>query len=311
MRNWGARLRLDNALGSHRALVLENETLRVTLLPDRGGDVAEFLHKPTDTDFCTFTARDLRRPEALAGLGFMDSYYGGWQEIFPSGGVACRYAGADLDQHAEVALLPWDVTVLRDDPDGVAVALDVRCLRTPLSLRRELRLGRREPLLEVRSTALAHGPRPQPVMWGQHLAFGAPAVGPGAEIELPPDCRVVDYPGTLPLEVLRSAPAPGDPSTVCYLTGFREGRYRLRDARRPVGIQVRWDASILPYLWCWREAGAGLEFPWYGQDWIIGLEPFSSYPTDGGLALAAEMGTTLILEPARPLTVEWSAQIVP
>ena len=311
MRNWGARLRTDCTLAGHRALVLEGPQLRVTLLPGRGGDVVEFLHKPTDTDFCTFNHRGLRRPEALSGLSFMDAYYGGWQEVFPSGGVPCHFGGAAFDQHAEVAVLPWDVEVLRDDADEVAVALEVQCLRTPLRLRRELRLTAAGASLAVRSTATSDSTRPQPLMWGQHLAFGPPAVGPGTRVELPQDARVVSHPGALPLERLCITPALGEPSTVAYLTGFREGRYRILPAGAPLALEVCWDASVLPYLWCWREAGGTTGFPWYGREYLVGFEPFSSYPTDGGLALAVANGSALVLQPGASRSVQWSVAVTP
>ena len=91
MRNWGARVRDGARVAGYGALVLENSALRVTLLVDRGADVVEFLHKPTDTDFCTFSKRGLRGPAESAGRPFMDIYYGGWQEVFPSGGGGLRF----------------------------------------------------------------------------------------------------------------------------------------------------------------------------------------------------------------------------
>ncbi len=310
MRNWGARVRDDVTLLGYPALVLENAALRVTVLAGRGGDVVEFLHKPTDTDFCTFDARGLRPAAESAGRRFMDVYYGGWQEVFPSGGEPCRFGGAALDQHAEVSLLPWRLRVLRDDAAEVAVALEVRCLQTPFSLRREMRLEAEGARLRVRSTATNTGRVPHPAMWGQHLAFGAPYAGPGCRIELPEGAAVVPTAGACDLAALRAAPEPGAPSSVSYLTGFRDGRYALRNPGRSVAIEVRWDAAALPYLWCWREAGASGGFPWYGRDYLLGLEPFSSYPTLG-LAAAVDNGSALPFEPGESRCVEWSAAVIP
>ena len=307
MRNWGARLRDDVVFLGYRALILENPALRVTVLSDRGGDIVEFLHKPTDTDFCTFGARDLRTAAETAGRPFMDVYYGGWQEIFPSGGAPCRFSGADLDQHAEVALLPWRVQILRDDADEVAVALETRCLQTPFTVRREMRLAAGEACLRVRSTAANTGAVPHPAMWGQHLAFGAPFAGPGCRIVLPRGARPVA--GGLDLEDLAEAPPRGAPSSVTYLTGFAEGRYVVSNPVLPAAIEVCWDASVLPYLWCWREAGASTGFPWYGRDYFLGLEPFSSFPTQG-LASAVANGSALVLRPGEARSVEWSAAIL-
>ena len=309
MRNWGARLRQDVILLGYPALVLENPDLRVTVLTGRGGDVIEFLHKPTDTDFCTFNARGLRPAAESAGRGFMDVYYGGWQEVFPSGGAPCRFAGTPLDQHAEVALLPWRARVLRDDPEEVGVSLEVRCLQTPFRLRREMRLAAEGAVLRISSTVTNEGMAAHPAMWGQHLAFGPPYAGPGCRMRLPHGAYVV--PGTtgLALEELAVAPPWGEPSSISYLTGFDKGRYRLRNPSRPVAIEVSWDANTFPYLWCWREAGATAGFPWYGRDYLLGLEPFSSYPT-AGLEAAVRNGTALQLDPGGARTTEWAVEVM-
>lgn len=307
MRNWGARLREDARFAGYRALVLENAELRVTLLTERGADVVEFLHKPTDTDFCTFSHRGLRPPAESAGRPFMDVYYGGWQEVFPSGGAPCRYADVDFDQHAEVALLPWRAQVLQDTPERVAVVLEARCLQTPLRLRREVALDAEGAVLEITSTAFNEGQAPFPVMWGQHLAFGAPYGGPDCRITLPPGARVVPTEGVLPLEALGTAPRVGETASVTYLTGFRDGVYSVRNPARPVGLEVRWDAAVLPYLWCWREAGSP-GFPWYGREYFFGLEPFAGYPTDG-LAAAVANGSALELPAGGTRTLRWSARV--
>jgi hypothetical protein len=57
----------------------------------------------------------------------------------------------------------------------------------------------------------------------------------------------------------------------------------------------------MPYLWFWQEFGASRVLPWYGSLYVVGLEPFSSYPT-GGMSEAVANGTALRVEPrgARP-----------
>ena len=52
----------------------------------------------------------------------------------------------------------------------------------------------------------------------------------------------------------------------------------------------------MPYLWYWQEFGATEGYQWYGRPYTTGLEPFSSYPTNG-LAEAVENGTALTFGP--------------
>ena len=48
-RNFGCRL-TKMVLAGYRAVVLENEKLRVTVIADKGADIYEFLYKPRDVD---------------------------------------------------------------------------------------------------------------------------------------------------------------------------------------------------------------------------------------------------------------------
>lgn len=83
-RNYGCRIQEIHISGM-RALVLENKTLRVTVLLDKGADIIEFLHKPTDTDWMGISPMGLRNPQefqvSIPGRNghLIDSYQGGWQ----------------------------------------------------------------------------------------------------------------------------------------------------------------------------------------------------------------------------------------
>lgn len=85
-------------------------------------------------------------------------------------------------------------------------------------------------------------------------------------------------------------------SEIVYLSGFTDGWYQIEDPARRLGFRVEWDAATMPYLWYWQEFGATEGYPWYGRHYNIGLEPFSSYPTNG-LAEAVANGTALTLGP--------------
>jgi hypothetical protein len=120
-------------------------------------------------------------------------------------------------------------------------------------------------------------------MWGHHIAFGRPFLRPGCRLELPIEA---------PFDVV---PEAGAPSAIDYLHGFGdEGSYTVRDDR--VGLRVTWDARTMPYLWVWQEHGATRAYPWWGRLRTLGLEPFSSFPTDG-IAEAVRNGSALRLAP--------------
>jgi len=81
-------------------VVMENERLRVAVLPDKGADIIEFRYKPADLDVLWHAPQTVLPPGtyiptvARSGGSFLDHYSGGWQEIFPSAGSATVYKGA-------------------------------------------------------------------------------------------------------------------------------------------------------------------------------------------------------------------------
>ena len=85
----------EGSLNGWKTLTLENDLLRVTLLPEKGSDILEFLYKPLQLDYLWKRPTGLpQKPptDRLPDKEFMDWYEGGWQEICPSGGFRSTYA---------------------------------------------------------------------------------------------------------------------------------------------------------------------------------------------------------------------------
>lgn len=333
-RNWGARI-TEVVIHGMRAVLLENEVLRVGVNLDRGTEIFQFCHKPTDLDFCPIapwgvTGRDLPRHAPDPRMAFQDSYPGGWQEIFPSAGAPSSHRGAALGQHDEAWQTPFDLAVDRDGEDEVAVTMRAEMRRTPFLVEKRLRLRRGEARLEVAGRVENLSPHPQEAMWAQHLAYGPPFLAPGCEIRLPDGIEAVPHPvatdgagrrftpdrfawplaagvdgGTVDLS---RVPERGTRSDLCYLSGF--GPDAWYEIGRPggEGLRVEWDASTLPYLWYWQEFGAGSDYPWYGRLYTVGLEPCSSYPTDG-LGEAVANGTAMRLGPGEHRELRMNVEV--
>ncbi len=321
-RNWGARI-LEYRYKGLRAVFLENELLRVGIIADKGTDVFEFNYKPKDMDFVWLTAGGVRNPTSYLSTSsdplatFMDYYPGGWQEIFPNGGAPSSYLGAQFGQHGEVSNLPWDYEIVEDRQDAVAVRFSVRTQKTPFYLEKELRLLSGESTLRVEETLTNESEASLHAMWGHHIAFGRPFLEEGCRIRLPEGATVVPHdepihpkgrrvmggrnyawpfvegkPGKeVDLSVL---PERGTLSEMLYLTDLSGGWYEVESREQRLGLRVEWDVDQMPYLWFWQEYGASEFYPWYGRHYNIGLEPFSSFPTNG-LQEAVNNGTALFL----------------
>lgn len=336
-RNWGARVHSVQRQGLD-VLVLENRLLRIQILTGRGADIVEFNHKPDDTDFVSLYDEGIVAPADVPDAGsagavgaFFDVYRGGWQEVIPNGGAASTYAGASFGQHGTVCLAPWDAQIVVDTPERVVVQCEISVGRTPLRLRKTFELDAASRRLTVTERVVNESDVDQRFMWGQHIAFGAPFLRPGCRIVLPQGLRVIPHPEaiapsgrrvdggrehTWPMATgpdgaetdLSLVPESGAASEMLYITGFDTGRYEIHDPEGR-GLRVDWDADVLPYLWFWQELGATAGYPWFGQRYLVGLEPFSSYPTNG-LADAVANDSALTIGPGASLDLEWSASVV-
>ena len=97
-RNFGCRINEYTYRGL-KTVFMENELLRVGILADKGTDIFEFLHKPSDTDFMwrsylgvrQFTNYILTSPPSNGP--WLDYYEGGWQECLPNAGNFCSGNG--------------------------------------------------------------------------------------------------------------------------------------------------------------------------------------------------------------------------
>src|SRR5665647_1532878 len=131
-RNSGCRITDEIRYKGLKALIMENELLRVFILTDKGTDILELLYKPKDIDFMW------KSPKTFRGGGidrkdFLESYLGGWQEIVPNGGSPCIYKGANFGLHDETSMIPWDYDILEDGQSKIMVKFYTKLSKVPLS----------------------------------------------------------------------------------------------------------------------------------------------------------------------------------
>ena len=324
----------------HRLVVLENEVLRIGVLASKGADIIEYRYKPLDLDVLWHA------PQAVlpAGWGvptssrtqgaFLDYFPGGWQEILPNAGPATTYKGANLGQHGEVALLPWDVRVIEDNESHIEVEFVVESQRTPFRLSRRMSLESNEPQLLMRETVMNLGEEALHYAWGHHPSLGPPFLEAGCRLILP-DCDVVqpsystslkrrfavERPGKYPY----LASVTGDDARVdeiqskesrtedvLIFSGYSEGRCSVVNPRLGLSFQLEWDPKVFPYFWCWQVYGGSWGYPYYGRIYTLALEPFNCplLPLDEAVAqdlaamlpaggtVSAELAARVVINPA-------------
>ncbi|WP_127585085.1 DUF4432 family protein [Paenibacillus koleovorans] len=196
-RNYGCRIHDQYTYFGMRTVVLENDQVRVSILPDKGTEVYEFLYKPRDLDYMWLSENGVQPPNAYLPTSpdpistFIDYYPGGWQEVFPNGGPTSTYKGATFGQHGEVAHMPWDHDIVEDTPERIAVRFSVRTKKMPYRLTKTMSLTLGSASLQLEEELVNESEVELEYMWGQHLAFGRPFVEPGCTVRMPEGVRVI------------------------------------------------------------------------------------------------------------------------
>lgn len=329
-RNYGCRI-TESVLRGLRAVTLENELIRVTFLADKGTDVYEFLHKPTDTDFMWRSPLGLRNPAMFVPTiprpegAFLDYYEGGWQECLPTGGNDATYDGMRFGAHGEACLIPWDYTILEDEPERVQVRFRVRTYRTPFFVEKVVTLERQSAVLSFCERIVNEGAVPVDFMWGHHPALGPAFLDDSCTIDLPgatvhtvslgPTSRCqagegYTWPhvpgaagGTVNLSRVPSAQAGSH--DLALLSDLAGGWYAITNVRRQVGFAMVWPVEVLSALWFWQVYGGALGQPWWGRTYNLALEPWTTPHVTINDALAH--GTQRVLAPGEALAVQFKA----
>lgn len=331
-RNHGCRIR-ELIYRGHRCVSMENGVLRLLVVPDKGADILEFLHKPTDTDFLWHSYNGLRpagsslASSPLPDGPFRDTFPGGWFEMLPNGPHPCTHRGARFGYHGEATFLPWSYRIESDTPDRIEVRFQTRLTRMPVLVEKSISLFGGSPEVTIHERLTSEGGQELEVLWGQHPTFGPPFLEPGCQVFVPPsrmNCPLalpntrlaVPQAGTWPL-----AKGPGgewlDLSTVpdsqirshdfVVLDDYSEGSFAIWNPRRKIGFRLRWDARLFPVLGFWQLYRGSEDYPWYGTNYLVAFEPACGLFS---LSEAAKEGTALRLQPGEPLQTTFQAEAI-
>lgn len=330
-RNQGCRIR-DMVWRDHRCLTLENESLRILVAADKGADILEFLHKPTDTE-CLWQAPESLRPgpfhpsSPLEAGHFREYFAGGWYEMLPNGPGPCEHRGARFGHHGEATLLPWSVAVEEDEPECVRVRFFAELIRIPLRVVKTLELRRGAPALAVWERISNDAAQRVEFLWGQHPTFGAPLLEPGSRVMVP-NCEIVvpetaaadarlasgqrtRWPfargtGGEEIDLSKVPSAEARSHDFVRLENLEDGWYAIANPVRSVGFRLRYNHRLFPVLGYWQLFGGGPDYPWYQRHFLAALEPACDLPS---LAEAAQRGTALTLDAGESLETSFEASI--
>lgn len=337
----------DQNLNGMSLLVMENEFVRISILPEKGADIYEFILKATQQDLLwksPFGVRNTARyvPPGTDTFGsFIELYEGGWQDVFPNGGTPCHYKGAHLGLNGEACTLPWSYRIQDSGPEAASVIFETMTYQTPFRLTKTLSLKRNLPYLTISESITNEAFEPMDFMWGQHLAFdGALLRSGGWQLEVPcatfetnttsildphkkpPGMRINRFPldGCFEWPIakgtnrnsINASHFPASDEKCCdilYLKDLRAGWFALINREVNIGFALYWPLEVFPYVWYWQNFHGSFGYPWYGRANVVAIEPFTSYPALG-LAEAVARGTQRVLAPGERITAEFKAMAV-
>jgi len=299
------------------AYTLENDHLRVVIVPQQGAKIASIFDKRNGREWLIQPTVSPVRPVPY-GAPYHEYDMNSWDEMFPTI-LTCEYpgngvfSGKVLPDHGEVWAMPW--TVDASDANGLALSVVGRAL--PYTLARRATLEAPATLrLDYHVTNTS--PEALYYLWAAHPLY---AVDEQTEIVLPPQVKqlynVHDVPPWGAHGTRHDFPNPKTEDDKNWDLR-RIGAATRKDCRKfyvppeiPVGwgalrqldsgawLRVDWDAATLPYLGIWIDEGSYATVP------TIALEPTNGFYD--GLHIAHERGQVVSLAPAQTHT--WTLRV--
>lgn len=314
------------------AVKLENNNVAVTILPDKGADIYQWVHKRTGVDVLWKSPWGLRKPGAGIPSSFQSSvtwiewYPGGWQVLFPSGGGPCVYKGVELSFHGEASSIFWDVADLGHNDHEAWVRLTARLARSPFTLTREMVLEKDSSSFLLRETVRNDGREPMDYVWGHHPAYGAPFLSEDCRIDTnaralladsaydPPACpwqpgESYTWPmtdrGGIRTDLSRVPGTADARGSMGYLGDFDEvAWYGITNTQLGVGAGLAWRTEDFPHAWFWQEMHASPGFPWYKGVYVMAIEPSTTNVGQGLVAAMEKNGSHRTLQAGESRTAE-------
>ena len=285
----------------HEIVEMSSPQLHLKVSLSRGAEILEMRSRKLDLDLLWHGHEDIvrHRPSTettAAPIGtFLDHFSGGWQEVLPAAQYPVEYKGAPIGAHGEVAMLSWDYRIVSDEAESLSVEFYVDLRRFPLRLTRRMTLTngilKMDESVENLSTEFVE------FQWGHHLVLGGPFVNPGMEIVVSQGERIEipNYPSPsyrYQVETKTRWPeaylANGELTDVSVVgeTDGTDGHLILgpmdeatiifRNQDFATDFKMSWDKEVFPYCWIWMVLGGAPQWPLWGRDRLVTLEPFSS-----------------------------------
>ncbi|HVB73708.1 MAG TPA: hypothetical protein VNE38_09155 [Ktedonobacteraceae bacterium] len=280
-----ARLETEWRYRDLRVVRLENELLRLDILPELGAKIYNLIHKSADRNMLWHNPR-IAPHRASIGANFDNHWAGGWDEPFPNG-AECVYAGETLPYLGELWAQQWKWEVLDGGPQCAQVHLWCDGPITTARVEKTITLEKGSRVVRFEHRITNTGTLPFDFNWGIHPAF---AVTPDSRIDLPVCHGVVgEAVGGALGEVQTAFTWPSIPTSrgelrdlrfplsresgamnFSYLEGFEQGWLAVTDRPTATGLGLVFPREVFRCLWLYlcyggyRDLNVAIVEPWIG-----------------------------------------------
>jgi hypothetical protein len=296
------------AYRGQRIIVLENDCLRLEVMPDLGAKLFRFVDRATSADLLWHNPRVEPRAVPI-GASYDDNFSGGWDELFPNDAPG-RVGDEVYPDHGELWCQPWEHRVERRGEE-VELYLSRAGASTPTLVEKWITLGPGHRHVRFRHRITNTGMKRLDFLWKLHPALEFDAGDridiPGSSAELvDPDFGRIREPRRFRWPVAQTPngaqidfsvlPAPSDGRDFLYVRDLSAGWCALRRLSLGIGFGLAFPKNVFTSVWLFMTYGG-----WRGLRTVV-LEPCTAYPKD--LAEAIRAGTCSRLEPGASLECE-------
>lgn len=178
---------------SNGAAIVENQTLRVVVLPELGGRIWSIVYKPRGRELLWHNPH-FPPHRVPFGAEFDDVWCGGWEEMFPTAAPGL-IDGKSYPDHGELWSLPWEVSSEATD-ETATLQLSTTTPLSAFRVEKRLTLRGAAPRLEVAYSLLNQSGREFPFLFALHPAL---EITSRCRLHFPPMSVELDpsFPGTL------------------------------------------------------------------------------------------------------------------
>lgn len=311
----GARLDLNWKFRDLQVVRLENEFIRIDVLPDLGAKVWNLVHKPTGRNLLWHNPH-LPPERQSFGAKFDDAWSGGWDELIPNDVPTPVAYGDILPDHGEVWSQASKWSILEADEECAAVRFVNYSRVWPTRFEKTISLRPGESFCRIKYRCTNLAAAPFDFLWNLHPAL---AISPTTRLDLPARRGLTDPWSTAHCEGwteyewpyladrsgqkvdMRLVPPKTNWADFHYLPNVAAGWYAVTDTQAQIGFGMAFPTAVFPHLWLFRAFGG-----WRGLYTLI-VEVSNGYPNT--LEAAREQGHCGHLEPGETLEAEITAVV--